>query len=232
MHIVEDTSNEELALAARSAHAAGDSAAFRATAGQLLERSRQFIAGKITQKLRPANLLALSEDAAAEIQRRILEDLQAPRLKRGMDTVFHLYLNETCRDVLETFLRREGIPVPTRHKARAGAAPAQPQIVPRRHLVSLDAPVDDDEDMTLGDTVSVADEQLPETLVLDRLERLDVMRTLPPEQRLMVAIYGDVVDRKLKTHQVAAQRGLSVADVKRHYNEACRILQRAKERNQ
>lgn len=48
----------------------------------------------------------------------------------------------------------------------------------------------------------------------------------------MVAIYGDVVDRKLKTHQVAAQRGLSVADVKRHYNEACRILQRAKERNQ
>lgn len=140
----------------------------------------QFIAGKITQKLRPANLLALSEDAAAEIQRRIWK-IQAPRLKRGMDTVFHLYLNETCRDVLETFLRREGIPVPTRHKARAGAAPAQPQIVPRRHLVSLDAPVDDDEDMTLGDTVSVADEQLPETLVLDRLERLDVMRTLPPE---------------------------------------------------
>lgn len=52
------------------------------------------------------------------------------------------------------------------------------------------------------------------------------------EQRLMVAIYGDMVDRKLKTHQIAAQRGLSVADVKRHYNEACRILQRAKERNQ
>ena len=91
MHIVEDSSNEELVRAARSAHAAGDSTAFRAAAGQLLEQSQQFIASKVTQKLRPANLLALSEDAAAEIQRRILEDLQAPRQKRGMDIVFHLY---------------------------------------------------------------------------------------------------------------------------------------------
>ena len=229
MQAFEEATSEDLVRAMRQAHLNDDQSMFTTLAGVLLQRYQTYIAMKVARKLRPAELMQLAKDAAADIERRILADVRAPQAKRGMDTAFISYLNETCRDTLETFLRQEGVPVPTRHKARSDAPPRRPDRVPQDARVSLDAPVANDDDPTLGETVPDEQQQSPETVVMDRIERIERLQTLTPDQRMMVVVYGDFVDRQLKADQIAARRSISSAEVKRYYNEACSILQKAKE---
>ncbi len=228
MQAFEEATSEDLVRAMRQAHLSNDQTLFTALAGILLHRYQTYIAMKVARKLRPAELIQLSKDAAADIQRRILEDARAPKAKRGMETAFNLYLNETCRDTLETFLRHEGIPIPTRHKARSDAPPRQPDRVPMKSRASLDAPVSNDDDTMLGEMV--ADDHVSvESVVMDRVERLERLQALTPEETMMVVVYGDFIDRQLKAEQIAVHRGISPAEAKRYYNEACSILKMAKE---
>ena len=91
--------------------------------------------------------------------------------------------------------------------------------------------LDEDDESTLEEMVSDPLQPMPDDLVVDRLERVERVRSLTPEQRMMLVIYGDYIDRRLKPTEIAARRGIPVAEVKRRYTEACRILQMTKERN-
>ena len=138
-----DISSEDLVRMMHAAHKAGDVPGFRSAATLLEQRYRRYIGGKVAQKLGPAGLMHLVKDAAGDIMRRLLEDVRADTLKRNMDKVFDLYLNEICRDTLETFLRREGVPVATRHKQRDRQLPERPNTIPRQQQMSLNAPLDE-----------------------------------------------------------------------------------------
>lgn len=221
-------SDEELVQQARAAFEANAAEDFRSAAGVLLKRYEKMIAGSVYRRLSVWGAERLFTDVVQDVNREILTQLRAPRLKPGLRVVFKLTVNTTCRDVVEIALRHEGYVVPSRHATPRVAK--RPDVVPYGNQVSLDQPTNDEHDDVLLEDV-VADDRipLPDAVIISRTERLERMRSLSPEQRMMIAVYGDYEEHKLKADAIAARRGLSVADVKQYYNAACRILQQNKE---
>ena len=221
-------SDEELAQRARQAFEAKLPEDFRGAAGALLTRYEGQITGLVYRRLSHFGALHLFDDVVQDVYRDILAQLQAPRLKPALRVMFKLTVNTTCREVVEIALRREGYTVRSRHATPRVAT--QPDAIPHARRVSLDQPADDVyDDTTLGMSITDTTIPPPDVLAISRVERLERMRSLSSEQRLMLAIYGDYQDRGLKAAEIAARRGLSVAEVKRCYTEACRILQQNKE---
>lgn len=221
-------SDEELVVQARAAFESGSADGFRAAAGTLLKRYEKIITGRVYRRLSGWGAERLFKDVVQDVNREILAQLQAPRLKPGLRTVFGLTVNTTCRDVVEIALRHEGYAVPSRHATPRVAT--HPDVVPPGKRVSLDQPINDEQDDAPLEA-AVADDTIPtpDVMAISRVERLERMRGLTPEQRLMIAVYGDYQERQLKAETIAARRGLSVAEVKRYYNEACHILRQVKE---
>jgi len=221
-------SDEELVQQARAAFEANTAEAFRSAAGVLLKRYEKMIAGNVYRRLFARGAERLFQDVVQDVNREILAQLQAPRLKPGLRVTFKLTVNTTCRDVVEIALRHAGYTVKSRHVMPRVAK--RPDVVPYGKQVSLDQPIDDEYDDTTLEAV-IADDTAPspDLVAISRAERLERMRSLSPEQRLMMAVYGDYQDRQLKADVIAARHGLSVADVKQYYNAACRILQQNKE---
>jgi hypothetical protein len=221
-------SDEELVRQARAAFEANRAEDFSSAAGVLLKRYEKAIAGRVYRRLSARGAERLFKDVVQDVNREILAQLQAPRLKPALRVMFKLTVNTTCRDVVEIALRHEGYTVQSRHATPRVAK--RPDAVPYAQRVSLDQPVDVEHDDTLLQE-TIADDSLPspDAVAISNAERLEWMRNLSPEQRLMIAIYGDYQERRLKAEVIAARRGLPVAEVKRYYTEACRILQQNKE---
>lgn len=228
MENLDALSDEELVRQARAAFESGSVDGFRAAARVLLKRYEKTIAGLVYRRLSIRGALRLFDDVVQEANREILAQLQAQRLKPGLLVKFGLTVNTTCRDVVEIALRHEGYTVPSRHATPRVAK--RPDVVPYGKRVSLDQPANDEQDDITLEAV-VADETTPppDVVALSRAERMEWMRSLAPEQRLMIAVYGDYQDRKLKAEAIAARHGLSVAEVRRYYTEACQILRQIKE---
>lgn len=221
-------SDEELVDQARAVFEANMAEDFRTAAGVLLKRYEKTIAGRVYQWLSKRGALRLFDDVVQDANREILAQLQAARLKPGLRVAFKLTVNTTCRDVVEIALRHEGHVIPSRHATPRVAK--RPNVVPYGKEVSLDQPIDDaDDGITLEAVIADDITPPPDVLAISRAERLERMRSLSPEQRLMMAVYGDYQDRQLKAEAIAARHGLSVAEVKRYYSNACRILQQNKE---
>jgi len=221
-------SDEELVRQARAAFEGNSVEEFRSAAGALLKRYEKMIAGSVYRRLFARGAERLFQDVVQDVNREILAQLQAPRLKPGLIVAFKLTVNTTCRDVVEIALRHAGYTVKSRHATPRVAK--QPDVVPYAKQVSLHQPADDEDDDTTLEAV-VADDTIPppDLVAISRAEQLERMRSLSPEQRLMIAVYGDYQERKLKAEAIAARRGLPVAEVKQYYNAACRILQQNKE---
>jgi hypothetical protein len=221
-------SDEELVQQARAAFEANRAEDFRSAAGVLLKRHEKMIAGCVYRRLSAWGAERLHEDVVQDVHYEILAQLRAPRLKPALRVMFKLTVNTTCRDVVEIAVRHAGHRVPSRHATPRVAK--RPDAVPDSQRVSLDQPVDAEHDDTLLQE-TIADDTIlsPDALAIGKAERLEWMRGLSPEQRLMIAIYGDYQERGLKAEAIAVRRGLSVAEVKRSYTEACRILQHNKE---
>jgi hypothetical protein len=228
MENLDALSDEELVQQARAAFEANMADIFRKAAGTLLKRYEKTIAGLVYQRLSIRGAQRLFDDAVQDVNREILAQLQAPRLKPGLRIAFPLTVNTTCRDVVEIALRHEGYPVKSRHATPRVSQ--QPDAVPYAQRISLNQPTNDEyDDTTLEDEVADDTTPPPDIVAMNRAEQLEWMRSLSPDQRLMIAVYGDYQERKLKAEVIAVRRGLSVAEVRRYYTEACRILQQNKE---
>jgi hypothetical protein len=201
---------------------------FRSAAGELLKSYQRPLPDLCIGASQYTALSTCSLTSYSDVNREILAQLQAPRLKPGLRVVFGLTVNTTCRDVVEIALRHEGYSVQSRHATPR--VPQRPDAVPYAQRISLNQPVSDEhEDTTLQDTIADDTIPSPDTVVIGHAERLEWMRSLSPEQRLMIAVYGDYQERKLKAEVIAARHGLPIAEVRRYYTEACRILQQNKE---
>jgi DNA-directed RNA polymerase specialized sigma24 family protein len=225
---LDELSDEALVQQVHAAFVADMAEDFRIAAGVLLKRYAKMIAGRVYGRLLNYGAERLFQDVVQDVNREILAQLQVSRLKPGLRTVFKLTVNTTCRDVVEIALRHEGYSVQSRHAQPRIAK--QPDAVPYSQRISLAQPINEDDDnTTLEDVIADNTAPPPEVLVMDRAEQLERMRNLSAKERLMVAVYIDYQDRKLKAEAIAARHGLSVPEVKRYYTEACQILRRNKE---
>lgn len=227
MDNLDTLSDEDLVGIARTAFEQGDEEGFRAAAGVLLARYKRMIASSVYRRLSERGAEQIFSDVVQEACLNILVQLRASRLKPSLRAYFPLVVNTACRDVVEKALRHQGYSVESRHAIPRVAK--RPNAVPHEQRVSLNQAISADDDMYLEDLVADDANPCPEEVVLSRVERLEWMRLATPEQRLMLAIYGDYIDRHLKAEQIAVRRGLTVANVRRNYTEACRILQQSKE---
>jgi DNA-directed RNA polymerase specialized sigma24 family protein len=226
MEMSEQASSEDLVRIIRAAQHSEDWPRAQEATTVLLVRHEPDFVRLAHKRLATLGMLQDVADAASAIRLRVLEDLRGEKPERRIATVFRLYLKEVSRDVLDSFLREEGVRVRTRHKGRA--TPAQPHTVPRTVQVSLSDPYGEDETMTVGETVPDPT-PTPEEIVLRQHAYEDLLLQLTSELRLAVLVYGDMKERGLSYHQVAQSRGISVARAKALYTDGNRIMKRAKE---
>lgn len=226
METIDQASSEELVRMIRAAQQDGEwSRAQEATTVLLVRHEPDFVR-LARRRLAELDMLQDVTDAASAIRLRVLEDLRSEKPERRIATVFRLYLKEVSRDVLDSFLRHEGVRVRTRHKGRAAAV--RPDTMPRMVQVPLTDPYGEDGTMTIGETVPDPDDT-PEEIVFRQFAYEDLLLQITPELRLAVLVYGDMKERGLSYHQVAASRGISVARAKALYSESNRIMKRVKE---
>lgn len=228
MGSLDPVSDEELVRQARASFEANNAEAFQVDAGILLERYRTTISGLVYRRLSKRGAEGLFRDVVQDVYRDILAQFQAPRLKPGFLVAFRLTVNTTCRDAVEIALRHAGYSVKSRHAEPRVAQ--RPDAVPYKQQVSLNQPTHEAlDDATLEEVVADESTPPPDVLAISRVERIERMRSLSPEQRIRIAVYGDYQDRQLTADVIAARRGLSIKEVKRNYSEACEILRQNKE---